>query len=209
MNRRKAIESIFKATKAIENLISGTSDFEAVRVKDGDTMVNYGELVKGAAVEISTSTGSEPAPDGEYNLSNGVSFTAKDGKIDKVIADGKSEEDLGDDEDSTDEDLATVAPEVEDETKEVAPEAENPTLAIQTLIDKINELEGIIKTIQGVMPTMPTKQEMSAVTDEIQKLNKAIGVLAETPAEFSKVNNTIEAKNDKASKLEALASLMK
>ena len=55
--------------------------FESVKVKDADTLVEYSELVKGADVSTSSSTGSVPAPDGDYSLVNGAKFTVKDGKV--------------------------------------------------------------------------------------------------------------------------------
>lgn len=68
--------------------------FDSVKIKDGETMIDYNPSLEiGTPVMISGGTGSTPASDGTYTLSNGVIFVVKDGKIESVTDKGTFEED--------------------------------------------------------------------------------------------------------------------
>ncbi|MES2265590.1 MAG: hypothetical protein V4520_02440 [Bacteroidota bacterium] len=223
MTKKDAIESIKNATKAISMLFtSEDKKFEAVKVEDSSEGVNVeGELVKGTKVSVTSATGSEPAPDGSYELANGVSITVKDGVIDEV----KSEGDLkapkeAKEPDAKAEDLAekpkeAVAP-VEGSPKEEATEAPADEVkedeakdgdAVKALIDKVASLEQAIAAIQEALNGKTSKEDMSALGEKFTVIQSAFEILSDTPAEFSKINKTIEAKEDKANKLSALASI--
>lgn len=219
MNRREAIETIKNATKAITLLFTGEKEevmLEAVKLKQGDMMVDVqGELAEGTNVVTSSSTGSQDAADAEYELANGQIFTTKGGKIDKVISDGKNDEaeeapadDAAPEEDKeelTDE----AAPAAEDEAPVAEPASPDAgsTAALKALADKITEMDTVINAIKSALEGKATKQEMSAIGEQFTAIQSAFEVLADTPAEFSKVDKSVEAKDNKLKKLEALAGL--
>lgn len=67
--------------------------FEAVKIKDGDTMVEFNpSLEVGTPVMVAGGDGSSPAPDGVYEFDSGIKFTVKEGKIESVEEDGKTDD---------------------------------------------------------------------------------------------------------------------
>lgn len=225
MTKKEAIESIKNATKAIGLLFyeaEKVEDFVAEKVKDGSQEVSIeGEFVPGTLVNVSSAMGSVPAPDDTYVLSSGVEFSTKAGKIDKVIKapEAKTEEAAPDAEVPAPADAPAAktaeaapaaapaaAPEVETPAPEVAPAADN-TAAIATLVQKITELDTMINTIKTALEGKASAQAMSALGEQFTAIKGAFEVLSNTPAEFSKVDTSIEAKEDKANKLNALASV--
>ena len=219
IKKKDAYEAIIQATKAIKNLFP--TAFEAVKLKQRDQLVEVqGELAPGTKVVTSSAQGSVSAADDTYELSNGVSFSTKGGAIDKVIDDGKGEEEdekLSDDEaDSSNEDMAD-SPESEDDSaadsedanadSEEAKVDEANTAAIQALTDKVSQLEAAIVGIQQALTTSATKEDMSKMSEAFTAINKAFEVLAETPAQFSKVDDTPTARDLKYQRLEALAAI--
>jgi hypothetical protein len=239
MNKNEAILAIKNATKAITMLFTSDkeveSEFEAVKRIDSNELVDVqGELVTGTAVSVSSSMGSQDAPDDTYELSNGISFSTKGGKIDKVIkapapvaeavkpvdapVEGSPEEEAT--ETPADEAKEDVAAPTEGEvpaTPEapkadvapVAPATPDNTAAIATLVQKITELDTMINTIKTALEGKASAQAMSALGEQFNAIKGAFEILSDTPAEFSKVDKSLEAKEDKANKLNALASIWK
>jgi len=220
MTKQEVINTINQATKAIANLFVDAK-FEAVKLKQGDQLVEVqGELAPGTKVITSSSQGSVPAADDTYELSNGVSFSTKAGAIEKVINDGKQEdakdEKLADDEDSADENMAD-APASDDDSQADAEDAnedadeakadEANTAAIQALTDKVSQLEQAIVAIQQALSASASKEDMKAIGDQFSKIQSAFEVLADTPSQFSKVDNTPSAREIKYQKIEALAAI--
>jgi len=215
MNKSQAIEAIKNATKAISLLFyEADQNFAAVKIKDGDTDVSVeGEYAKGTKVSVSSSTGSIPAPDAKYSLSNGKNFSTKGGVIDEVMADDSA--------DSTDEDFSEVeAPAIEatepteveaaTESAIVEPEAvkveeAEKVDAVKELTDKVSALE---EAFNKIKEAFATKEDMKAIGESFKAIKSAFDVLSDTPAEFSKVDKSVLAKEEKAKKLDALASLM-
>ena len=217
MTKKEAIETIKNATKAIGLLFyQNEQKFEAVKVKDGSQDVSVeGEYAKGTKVSVSSSTGSVPAPDGNYTLSNGQSFATKGGVIDEIMEDATDDTDedftkkakIKAGTDDSDEDMA-AAPAEADENFE-APVANSNTVALQALADKITEMDTMISAIKDALTGKASKQDMSAIAENFKSIEAAFEVLSDTPAEFSRVDKSVLAKEDKAKKLEALAGLMK
>jgi len=209
MTKKEAIESIKNATKAISLLFYAEDEkFEAVKVADGSQDVSIeGEYATGTKVSVSSSTGSIPAPDGNYSLSNGQNFATKGGVISEIMDDASddSDEDFAKkaivkaDEDDAAEDMAEAP---------AAPENNN-AVALQALADKITEMDSMLSAIKDALAGKASKSDMSAMGEQFTAIQSAFEVLSDTPAEFSKVNTTVLAKEDKAKRLEALAGLMK
>ncbi|QEC78769.1 hypothetical protein [Mucilaginibacter ginsenosidivorax] len=219
MNKNEAILAIKNATKAITMLFSTKeeeAEFEAVKRVDSDELVDVqGELAPGTAVSVSSAMGSQAAADDTYNLANGVEFSTKGGKIDKVIkvpaeaapvAEAKPED--AKPEEGSPEEEATETP--AEEAKEDASAPVQPpdnTAAIATLVQKITELDTMINTIKTALEGKASAQAMSALGEQFNAIKGAFEVLSDTPAEFSKIDKSLEAKEDKANKLNALASI--
>lgn len=206
MTRKEAIEAIKKNTQLLGLLFSDKSEavveetkeevkLEAVKLKDSDQMIDVqGELAPDTKVVTSSSMGSVDAPDGEYCLENGQSFTTKGGKIDKVLKTGLEDDS---EDDSSDEDMAKAAPELP-----------SNIAALAALSDKITEMDSMLTAIKSALDGKASKSDMSAMSESFKAIESAFNVLADTPAEFTKVDRSLEAKEDKFKKIEALASLM-
>lgn len=222
MTKKEAIESIKAATKAISSLFYvEDAKFEAVKVKDGSQDVSIeGEYAKGSKVNVSSATGSTPAPDGNWTLSDKKKFATKGGMISEIMDD-----DTDDDSDS-DEDFSkeAEAPAEVAEKAEASAEAEAPKESvIEKIEDAINEVPVIVKEVEGLVEEIKnlksefeafkaafaTKEDLKALGTNFTAIKAAFDVLSDTPAEFSKVDQSVLAKEDKAKKLEALAGLMK
>jgi len=209
MTKKEAIESIKNATKAIAALFyEEDQKFEAVKVKDGSQDVSIeGEFAKGSKVMVSSSTGSVPAPDGNYELANGQSFSTKEGVIDEIMS-GESDDDSKEDfsnesEVKPEEVIEEVKAEEPKPEEEIKPEENSE---IKELVEKVQGLEEAFKALKDAFAT---KEDMKALGENFTAIKSAFDVLSDTPAEFSKVDHSVLAKEDKAKKLEALAGLMK
>ncbi|MGF7075341.1 hypothetical protein [Mucilaginibacter sp. 3215] len=159
--------------------------FEAVKVKDSDTMIEYSELKEGADVTQSTSNGSVPAANGDYQLVNGAEITVKDGKIDKITkepdapveADKPAEEDLAKKADVPQKDVPVEGSPEEEATETPADEAKEDD-ATQALTERISTLEDAVKNILQVISEAPTKED-------VQSFNSIIETLSKVPTQLS------------------------
>lgn len=210
MNKQEAIDLIKNATKAVELLFTGNKEveqveenFEPAKEIEGDVLVQVdGELAIGTAVSTSTSDGSEPAADGDYKLANGVEISVKDGVISEVISEGDAVI-----EDSPAEELADAEVPAEDAVEDAPIEDEKPS-EVAELKSKISELEAEIAKLKEGFSALPNNETMEAFTAQLVAFQSAIEILATTPAEFTKVDRSVEAKDNKANKLNALAGIM-
>jgi hypothetical protein len=213
MTKKDAIESIKNATKAISMLFTKEVEtFVAVKVEDSSEEVSVeGELVKGTKVSVSSATGSVSAPDGSYDLANGVSITVKGGVIDEVKSEGDApaKDEAPAEGEAKDEKLADAPAEgsPEEEATETPADEAKEDEGIKALTDKVAALEQAIASIQEALNGKTSKEEMNAIGEKFTVIQSAFEVLSDTPAEFSKINKTIEAQEDKANKLSALASI--
>ena len=190
----------FKELKAkFEKLVSQFS-FKSSTV--GETVYEYTSNEVGTEVYISTSTGSELAPDGKVELPNGDSFIVKDGKIAEVltVANDVAEEELkaedeeeeGDAEESKEEeeaiDLIIEGVEEDKDKEDLAnEESTEDTKEVEELKAEIEALKATIKELKG---------EFSREIDT--KIEEFKAVLKNTPASFSKQNTVAEdVKEDK------------
>lgn len=175
--------------------------FESVKVKDSDTLVEYSELVVGADVSVSSSTGSMPAPDGKHILVNGAEFTTKDGKIESiekeadapvedkpedVIVEGLAEGDNAEDKEVITEDKPAEPVKSED---------------VKILEEKVSQLEELVKNIMEVIALVPSKEDVEQFNSNVKELSKI-------PTQFSANSNVDikESENDKYKKIAEMYS---
>lgn len=191
----------FKELKAkFEKLVSQFS-FKSSTV--GETVYEYTDNQVGTEVYISTSTGSELAPDGKVELPNGDSFIVKDGKIAEVLTEANedaeelkaedTEEEKGDAEESKVEEeaidliLEGVEEDKDKDKEDLAEEPTEDTKEVEELKAEIEALKATIKELKG---------EFSREIDT--KIEEFKAVLKNTPASFSKQNTVAEdVKEDK------------
>jgi len=188
----------FKEIKAkFDDLVSKFS-FKSSNV--GETVYEYTKNEVGEEVYISTSTGSELAPDGKVELPNGDSFIVKDGKIAEVITVANedaeelkaedTEEEKGDAEEEKEEAIDLLIEGVEedkDKEKEDLSEEEptEDTKEVEELKAEIEALKATIKELKG---------EFAKQIDT--KIEEFKAILKNTPASFSKQNTVAEAEKE-------------
>ncbi|MGJ1192734.1 hypothetical protein [Sphingobacterium siyangense] len=187
----------FKELKAkFEKLVSQFS-FKSSTV--GETVYEYTANEVGTEVYISTSTGSELAPDGKVELPNGDSFIVKDGKIAEVLTEDTkdaeelkaedTEEEKGDAEESKEEAIDLLIEGVEEdkdkEKEDLAEEPTNDNKEVEELKAEIEALKATIKELRG---------EFSREIDT--KIEEFRAILKNTPASFSKQNTVAEAEKE-------------
>lgn len=169
--------------------------FEAVKVLDSEDLVDYGaELVVGAEVSVSSSTGSVTAPDGEYKLVNGAVFTVKDGKVEaisKEIDAPVENAELAEDAAVSTEDVA-----VEDKPSEPVKSEE-----VKALEEKVSKLEEMVKSIMDLLPMMPAKED-------VEDFNSKVEALSKVPTQLS-ANNSVEIKETELEKFTRIANSFK
>ncbi|WP_313448250.1 hypothetical protein [Sphingobacterium sp.] len=196
MRDKMTIKS-FKEIKAkFENLVSKFS-FKSSNV--GETVYEYTANEVGTEVYVSTSTGSELAPDGTVELPNGDSFIVTDGKISEVltVANEENEEELKAEEseekkaeDSKEEAIDLIIEGVDEEKDKEDLADEVPTednKEVEQLKAEIEALKATIKELKG---------EFSKEIDT--KIEEFKAILKNTPASFSKQNTVAEdVKEDK------------
>jgi len=194
----------FKELKAKFNDLASKFIFKSSTV--GETVYEYTSNEVGTEVYVSTSTGSELAPDGKVELPNGDSFIVTDGKIAEVltIANDETEEELKaeeseekvDAEDSKEEEaidliIEGVDDEEKDKEKEDLSNEEEPiedNQEVEELKAEIEDLKNQIKELKGEF----AKQ----IDTKIEEFKTTI--LKNTPASFSKQNTIAEdVKEDK------------
>ncbi len=187
----------FKEIKAkFDDLVSKFS-FKSSTV--GQTVYEYTKNEVGEEVYVSTSTGSELAPNGTVELPNGDSFVVTDGKISEVITVGnedaeelkaEDEEEKGEDEEEKgDEAIDLLIEGVEDEKdkekEDLAEEPTEDTKEVEELKAEIEALKATIKELKG---------EFAKQIDN--KIEEFKAVLKNTPASFSKQNTVAEAEKE-------------
>ncbi len=173
----------FKEIKAkFDDLVSKFS-FKSANV--GETVYEYTSNEVGAEVYISTSNGSELAPDGTVELPNGDSFIVTDGKISEVltVANDVAEEDNKKAEEEKAIDLIIENVDEEEKDKEDLSDEQptNDNKEVEELKAEIEALKATIKELRG---------EFSKTIDT--KIEEFKTILKNTPASFSKQNTIAE-----------------
>ncbi len=163
----------------------------------GETVYEYTDNQVGEEVYVSTSNGSELAPDGKVELPNGDSFIVTDGKISEVITVANedaeelkaedTEEEKGDAEESKEDEAIDLIIEGVEDKEDLAEEPTEDTKEVDELKAEIEELKATIKELKG---------EFSKEIDT--KIEEFRAILKNTPASFSKQNTVAEdVKEDK------------
>lgn len=166
----------------------------------GQTVYEYTKNEVGEEVYVSTSNGSELAPNGTVELPNGDSFIIQDGKISEVLTVANedaeelkaedTEEEKGDAEESKEDeaiDLIIEGVEEEKDKEDLAEEPTEDTKEVEELKTEIEDLKNQIKELKGEF----TKQ----IDTKIEEFK---AILKNTPASFSKQNTVAEGvKEDK------------
>jgi len=179
----------FKELKAkFEKLVSQFS-FKSSTV--GETVYEYTANEVGTEVYVSTSTGSELAPNGTVELPNGDSFVVTDGKISEVltVANDVAEEELKaeDEEEKGDAEESKAEDEAIDLLIEGVEDEKDKEKEVDELKAEIEALKATIKELKG---------EFSKEIDT--KIEEFRAILKNTPASFSKQNTVAEdVKEDK------------
>ena len=190
----KKLETLIGSVDKLLKFFSEKKDekFEAVKVKDGDTQIQYSALEVGADVSVSTGSGSEKAPAGKYSLVNDVEFTVdKDGKIasiensgDATPADDKTEE------------LADEPAPVNDQPKEDE--------AVKALDERISAIEETLKNLMEGINAVPTKNDVAELKNELKSAYTSIQELSKIPTQFS-ADSRIEIKESEMDKYKKIA----
>lgn len=186
--------------------------FKISKIKSSDTEVEYAELVEGAEVLVSSSTGSTVATDGEYELENGDKFIVKDGVIAEILS-VKPEEEV---EEMEKEDEEEKIEEVIEEVK--APEDEKVEIDITEEVEtsegeeseskedekekhEVNEIEALKAEVQTLKEMIEQlKAELPKGIEDFK--NSFMKELKTTPAQsFNKVVVEEENENDKWSRM--------
>lgn len=171
--------------------------FKISKIKSSDTEVEYAELVEGAEVLVSSSTGSTVATDGEYELENGDKFIVKDGVITEILSVKPEEEveemEKEDEEEKIEEVIEEVkAPEDEKVEIDITEEVEESKSEEEVEEDEKEELE--VNEIEALKAELQTLKEMiEQLKAELPKgiedfKNSFMKELKTTPAQsFNKV----------------------
>lgn len=170
----------------------------------------------GGKVEMIQADGTlAPAPDGEYAMEDGTSFTVKDGVIETLVG-----------QDAPANDMAEVPAEVDAaivDAPEATPESPAEDTSPEDAVDmeaRISALEGSIaelaKKLDECMANMgnmesqklESAKEIEAFNKTVQELNTNIQTLAKVPVEFSKTNKKVVVEETKQDQLFELAKLI-
>lgn len=188
-----------KSFRALEQKFNDlVSKFSFKSSNVGETVYEYTKNEVGEEVYVSTSNGSELAPDGKVELPNGDSFIVTDGKISEVLTvanedaeelKAEDEEEKGDAEESKEEeaiDLLIDGVEEDKEKEDLAnEEPTNDTKEVEELKAEIEALKATIKELKG---------EFAKEIDT--KIEEFKAILKNTPASFSKQNTVAEAEKE-------------
>ncbi len=193
-----------KSFKALEQKFNDlVSKFSFKSSNVGETVYEYTKNEVGEEVYVSTSTGSELAPDGKVELPNGDSFIVTEGKISEVLSVANedaeelkaedTEEEKGDAEESKeDEAIDLIIEGVEDEKDKEKEDLANEEPTADT--KEVDELKAEIEALKATIKEL--KGEFSREIDT--KIEEFKAVLKNTPASFSKQNTVAEdVKEDK------------
>ena len=166
--------------------------FEALKVADSDqTLEVPTDVQPGDPAYVSTNDGSIEAPNGDYKVESGDTITVENGAVTE-IKDGKEPE--------------AMESEEEKEKEEFADGDVSAQLA--SLKEQFDALKAAFEELKNSIPTPEIMETVVSAIEEVQgEVDEVKEVLAETPAEFTRVNKTLEAQNEKFAKIEKLKRL--
>lgn len=175
-----------------------------------DSQIKVSDKVVGGVVEmINHEMGIlSPAPDGDYVMEDGFSFTVKDGKIVSIVG----QEDVV--EDMTAPTPTPVVTETPTKLSDDVPMEPTPMeKQVAYMEEKLRSLEEKIAMMEDVLQgmtsaSMESEKTIATFNKVVEELNKNIKTLASVPVEFSKVDNTIKNNEEKQEKLNFLVNLI-
>jgi len=156
----------------------------------------------GSDVQLVDSTGvSAPAPDGDYVMEDGFSFTVKDGKIESIIGEEQPVE-VVEPVDAAIEVVPAEEPVVEVPIEEVpeveeVPEEDITDAKMMELEMKVTELETKFSELSAKVDElsaqkMEAEQAVENFNKVVNELNTNMKTLANIPVQFSKVSNDVK-----------------
>lgn len=179
-----------------------------------DSEVKISDKSIGSKVEMIGADGSlSDAPDGDYVMDNGFSFTVKNGMIESIVGEEpvEAKEDKPEDtptsgstEEVKAEEVVVEEEPVEEEPTEEAPDEMD--MRVKALEDKVAEL---VDMIAGMAEQkMEADKTIEAFTAEVKSLNNNIQTLAKVPVEFSKTNTKKVVEESKEEQLLNVARML-
>lgn len=191
---RKTKRTFFATAKRYLFEHKSKRKFEALKVADSDqTLEVPTDVQAGDPAYISTNDGSVEAPNGDYKVESGDTITVENGAVTEV-KDGKEPE-------------AMESEEKEEEGKEKFADGDVST-QLASLKEQFDALKTAFEELKSSIPTPEIMENVVNAIEEVQgEVDEVKEVLAETPAEFSRVNNSPEAQNEKFAKIEKLKRL--
>jgi len=190
--------------------------------------IKISEQAVGGKVEIVNPDGSlTDAPDGDYVMDNGFSFTVKDSMISVIEGEAPEQGASGQPANEGDKSKGGVVEEnpggltqaatdnVDTPAKEETPEEEKTeTPDFEALEERVITLEQTVADMQAVIeglktaPVAATKEDVDSFSKEVSDLHATIKQLAKVPVEFSKTTQNNTVKESKEDKLLQLARIM-
>lgn len=178
-----------------------------------DSEMKISDKSVGSKVEMIGADGSlSDAPDGDYVMDNGFSFTVKDGMIESIVGEEAPVEAKEEDVPAEDEEVPADEEEVKAEdvpVEEEVPAEDAPDemdARVKALEDKVAELLDMIAGM--VEQKMEADKAVEAFTAEVKSLNENIQLLAKVPVEFSKTNTKKVVEESKEEQLFNVAKLI-
>lgn len=188
---RKTKRTFFASAKRYLFEYKSKRKFEALKVADSDqTLEVPTDVQAGDPAYISTTDGSVEAPNGTYELENGNTITVEGGEVANVEEGGEEFEE-----------------EKEGEEKEEFADGD-VSGQLASLREEVNALKAAFEELKNSIPTPEIMETVVNAIDEVQsEVDEVKEVLSETPAEFTKVNKSVEAQNEKFAKINRLQKL--
>lgn len=190
--------------KSLKNLVSAY--FGTVYT---DSQIKVSDKVVGGVVEMIAPDGTlTPAPDGDYAMENGFSFTVKDGVIVAIMGEEAVVEDM------TAPTPTPVVTETPTDMEDVAPVEPTPMeKQVAYMEEKLRSLEEKIAAIEEAIngmtsASMESEKTISTFNKIVDELNTNIKTLANIPVQFSKVDTSVKNGEEKQEKLNNLVNIL-
>jgi len=190
--------------KSLKNLVSAY--FGTVYT---DSQIKVSDKVVGGVVEMIAPDGTlTPAPDGDYAMETGFSFTVKDGVIVAIMGEEAVVEDM------TAPTPTPVVTETPTDMEDVAPVEPTPMeKQVAYMEEKLRSLEEKIAAIEEAIngmtsASMESEKTISTFNKIVDELNTNIKTLANIPVQFSKVDTSVKNGEEKQEKLNNLVNIL-
>ena len=193
--------------KSLKNLVSAY--FGTVYT---DSQIKVSDKVVGGVVEMIGADGTlTPAPDGDYAMESGFSFTVKDGVIVAILGEEPVVEDMTAPTEpimtgETPTDMADVAPAAPVEPTPMEKQVAYMEEKLRSLEEKIAAIEEAIKGMTSA--SMESEKTISTFNKIVDELNTNIKTLANIPVQFSKVDSSVKNSEEKQEKLNNLVNIL-